>query len=395
MTIFETLFWCSVFIIGYTYFLYPVVLILASSLTQAVRDTRFVLKKDSRRKADFDAPSVTVVIAAYNEEKCIRERVENLLSLDYPTDKLNILIGSDGSTDETNVILAEFTSHPQMQIHLFEENRGKINVLNDLLTRVDTPICVFSDANTFFDKDAILRLVADFKHDDVGAVCGELELVDPFSGKNKDSLYWKYEQVLKFHENRINAMLGANGAIYAIRTELYRPLPSDTIIDDFCVFMNIAKMGYRLTYNPEARATEEIAPNLTEEASRRIRIGAGNYQAMSRLLWALNPLIGARCFSYISHKVMRWFVPHFMLIALLSNLVLSFFSSTYAFLFIAQILFYCLFAIGAAGKAEATGKAGTLINLITFFVSMNISLGRGFVRFLTTRQTATWERTAR
>ncbi|MBU3021759.1 glycosyltransferase family 2 protein [Aestuariibacter sp. A3R04] len=395
MTIFEVLFWVSVFIITYTYFIYPVLLIIASSLTQAVRDTRFVLKKASRRKANSDIPSVTVVIAAYNEEKCIRERVENLLSLEYPREKLTILIGSDGSNDDTNTILSDFQSYPQMQIHLFEENRGKINVLNDLLTRVDTPICVFSDANTFFDKDAVQRLVADFRHDDVGAVCGELELVDPFSGKNKDSLYWKYEQVLKFHENRINGMLGANGAIYAIRTELYRPLPSDTIIDDFCVFMNIAKMGYRLTYNPEARAKEEIAPNLVEEASRRIRIGAGNYQAMSRLTWALNPLIGARCFSYISHKVMRWFVPHCMLLALLSNVVLSFYSGGYALLLAAQILFYGLFTVGARSTRDMTGKLGAVINLITFFVSMNISLGRGFVRFLTTRQTATWERTAR
>ena len=116
------------------------------------------------------------------------------------------------------------------------------------------------------------------------------------------------EQVLKFHESRINAMLGANGAIYAIRTALYEPLPENTIIDDFCVFMGIARQGYKLTYNPEARATEEIAPNLEEEAGRRIRIGAGNYQAMMRLTWALNPLAGSRCFSYISHKILRWWL---------------------------------------------------------------------------------------
>lgn len=395
MMIFEWLFWLSAGAIIFTYALYPVLLIIISSLSQAIRDTKFVLNKGSRRKKARDLPEVTVIIAAYNEQKCIRQRVENLLSLDYPEEKLTIMIGSDGSQDGTNDILSEFQEHPRMKVFLFEENRGKINVLNDLLNRVETPFSVFSDANTFFQTDAITRLMADFHDENVGAVCGELELVDPFSGKNKDSLYWKYEQVLKFHESRVNAMLGANGAIYAIRTSLYTPLPSDTIIDDFCVFMNIAKQGYRLTYNPEARAIEEIAPNLADEATRRIRIGAGNYQAMTRLLWALNPFIGWRFFSYFSHKILRWFVPHFMLICLISSALLALQSSFYVVLLAIQLMVYALFLFGQSTQHNTDGKIATLINLITFFVSMNISLGRGFILFMTSRLSATWERTAR
>ena len=388
------LFWFSVAAILYTYVVYPVLLLLLSSFHQAIKDTRFVLSKQGRRKRETELPEVTIVIAAYNEEKCIKERVENLLSLTYPADKLKILIGSDGSSDNTNSLLSAF-SDPRLEAVLFEENRGKINVLNDLLSRVDTPVTVFSDANTFFQPDAINKLVADFRDDNIGGVCGELELVDAVSGDNKDSLYWQYEQILKFHESRINAMLGANGAIYAIRTALYEPLPANTIVDDFCVFMGVARQGYKVVYNPEARAIEEIAPNLKEEAGRRVRIGAGNYQTMSRLTWMLNPFIGSRCFSYVSHKVIRWFVPHFMLLALITNAVLAFGSQVYSVLMCFHALFYLAYFYGLNMSSTKQGKLAAIIRLITFFVTMNVSLGQGFIRFLTTKQSATWKRTAR
>ena len=393
-TTMEFIFWLSVVAILYTYLIYPVLLLAVSSFHQAIKDTRFVLSKQGRRKREADLPDVTIVIAAFNEEKCIKARIENLLELDYPTDKLKILIGSDGSTDGTNDILTSFSA-PCLETVVFEQNRGKINVLNDLMTRVTTPVTVFSDANTFFQPDAVRKLVANFREEQVRGVCGELELVDAFSGKNKDSLYWQYEQVLKFHESRINAMLGANGAIYAIRTALYEPLPENTIIDDFCVFMGIARQGYKLTYNPEARATEEIAPNLEEEAGRRIRIGAGNYQAMMRLTWALNPLAGSRCFSYISHKILRWFVPHFMLVALVSGALLALTSPLYGLLFAGQVLFYFTYYYGLTLNDDKKGKLASIIKLVTFFVSMNISLGQGFIRFLTSKQSATWKSTAR
>ena len=159
--------------------------------------------------------------------------------------------------------------------------------------------------------------------------------------------------------------------------------------------MGIARQGYKLTYNPEARATEEIAPNLEEEAGRRIRIGAGNYQAMMRLTWALNPLAGSRCFSYISHKILRWFVPHFMLVALVSGALLALTSPLYGLLFAGQVLFYFTYYYGLTLNDDKKGKLASIIKLVTFFVSMNISLGQGFIRFLTSKQSATWKSTAR
>lgn len=393
MLIFEVALWIMIFLVFYTYFFYPLVLIAISGVRQIIRDTSFVFSKNERRNRTQSLPEISVVIAAYNEEKCIEERIHNLLALDYPKEKIKFVIGSDGSSDGTNEILKKF-DHENLFVHCFEQNRGKINVLNELVGNVKSPVTVFSDANTMFEPDALKKLVAHFENDKIGAVCGELHLVDPFSGDNKDNLYWKYEQVLKFHESRLDALLGANGAIYAIRTPLYQALPTDTIIDDFCIVMNIAQEGYQITYAPEAKAIEEIAPDLAEESSRRIRIGAGNYQAMMRLGWLLNPLKGYRFFSYFSHKILRWFVPHLMVLILIINMLLAVESSLYQVLLGVQILFYLSAVIGLKLKST-TGPLGKLLQLIAFFVSMNYSLFKGFFRFLNKNLSATWESTSR
>lgn len=393
MILFEFIFWLSVFLVFYTYLFYPIILIFLSGLRQIFKDTSFVLSKSERRIQTAELPEVTVIIAAYNEEKCIGARINNLLELDYPKNKLRFIIGSDGSKDNTNSILSQFNEQ-NLDIFCFEQNRGKINVLNELMTKVNSSICVFSDANTMFEKDALVHLVSHFESRNVGAVCGELHLTDPFSGDNKDNLYWKYEQALKFHESRLNALLGANGAIYAIRTDTYIPLPANTIIDDFCIVMNIAQKGYDVVYAPEAKAIEEIAPDLAEESSRRIRIGAGNYQAMMRLGWLLNPMRGYRFFSYISHKILRWFVPHLMLVILTLNVILAADIEFYRYILFLQCIFYCAAITGMKMKS-GSGPIFKVIQLLAFFLSMNLSLLRGFIKFLNKNLSATWESTSR
>jgi len=386
-------FWFSLAVIGYSYFIYPLILMLFSAVKQAISDTRYLWKKSQRRIIDKNnLPPVSIIIAAYNEESCIKARVENLLSLDYPQDKLTILIGSDGSQDNTADILTSF-DEVNLKVYIFEENRGKMSVLNDLVEQVNSDYIVFSDANTHFNKSTIKNLVRHFNHDDIGAVCGELHLVDVDSGDNKDNIYWRYEQILKFHEARLNALQGANGAIYAIRKELFTPLPANTIVDDFQIAMNVAKQGARLIYDPEAIATEEIAPNLQAEEGRRIRIGLGNYQALFAMPWALNPFLGWRFIAYISHKVCRWFVPHLMLIALISNLLLIN-TPLYQLLLIGQILFYSVAFYGIK-KQKKRQNISSIIGIIAFFVSMNIALMRGFIRYFSSNVQGTWERTTR
>jgi cellulose synthase/poly-beta-1,6-N-acetylglucosamine synthase-like glycosyltransferase len=392
----EWFFWGSITAIGYSYFLYPLLLMLCSATVQLWRDNRYIWRGQRRRNlsvyAEHELPAVTVVIAAYNEQSCIADRIANILSQDYPADKLTLLVGSDGSDDNTAEILSAIND-PRLTTYLFTENRGKVSVLNDLMANVNTEITVLTDANTVFAADTIRQLVRHFADPDVGVVCGELQLVDADSGNNRDGVYWKYERLLKFHESRLNALLGANGANYAIRQSLYQPLPVNTIVDDYQIAMAIAQRGYLLKYDPEAIATEASAPTIDDEMGRRIRIGLGNYQACFSMLWAFHPANGWRFFSYISHKVLRWFAPHFMMLALVSNLFLLQ-DAGYIALMGLQLLFYGFALIGY--KRHKSGqKLAMPLSVIVFFVSMNYALLVGFMRYFTSNIQGSWQRTKR
>jgi cellulose synthase/poly-beta-1,6-N-acetylglucosamine synthase-like glycosyltransferase len=381
----EAIFWLSILLVGFSYIIYPMLIAFFAKL--------FGRKHTSIDISEItDWPAVAVVIAAFNEEQDIKQRVENLLGQDYPSDKITYFIGSDGSTDNTNQILSQF-SDSRLNAQLFDTNRGKASVLNNLLELVEQPIVIFSDANTHFETDAIKRLVAHFENERVGAVCGELNLYNPGDNDNKDSTYWRYEQFLKEKEGQLDALLGANGAIYAIRTHLYTPIPANTVVDDFLIVMNVAKEKCSIIYDKLALAHEEIAPSIAEESKRRIRIGTGNYQAFTHLYWALNPFIGWRFFSYFSHKVLRWFTPHLMILALLSNIFLigsDFYNTT----LLIQLFGYLIAVYGQ--KASNRGKTiPSSIALLTFFVSMNFALLQGFYRFAFKNVKGTWQRTSR
>ncbi len=379
------IFWVSIGLIGFSYAIYPFVLFFVVKLF-GDNNKRTIEDKN------YEWPEVAVIIAAFNEEKEIKARVENLLSQDYPADKLTIFIGSDGSTDETNNILKRFNAD-NFQPHIFDENRGKATVLNDLVELVDQPYIVFSDANTHFEPNAIKHLVRHFTDEKVGAICGELNLYNNDSNDNKDNTYWRYEQFLKENEGKLNALLGANGAIYAIRTELYTPIPENTIVDDFLIVMNVAKRKYKIIYDKDALAHEEIAPSISEETKRRIRIGTGNYQAFTNLTWALNPLIGWRFFTYFSHKVLRWFTPHLMLIAFLCNILLLG-GSLYNGLFALQLIAYYL-AFWGKKESDKGNKIPIPVAFLAFFVSMNMALFKGFYKFAFKNVQGTWQRTSR
>ena len=387
------LFWLSVSLIIYSYFIYPVLLISCSAIKQTIYDAQHLVTKQPLPEDNIDLlPSVSIIIAAYNEGSCIEGRVNNLLALNYPAEKLTLHIGSDGSSDNTADILNGFSAknyHP----HIFEVNRGKMSVLNDLIAQSEDDILIMSDANTHFNADVVYKLVRHFNDDKIGAVCGELHLVDAHSGDNKDSVYWRYEQVLKFHESRLGALLGANGAIYAMRKALFKPLPANTIVDDFQIVMNISKEKHHTIYDPEAIAIEEVAPDLNAEEGRRVRIGLGNYQAFFNMAWALNPLLGWRFLAYLSHKVCRWFVPHLMIIAFISNCLLLD-QAIYQLSFMAQISFY-LIAYYGIKRQKSDKKVNPFVGLIAFFVSMNIALFKGFIRYFNSNVQGTWKRTSR
>ena len=372
------IFWVSLSLLVYSYFVYPLLL-------------KLLVKPKSIALQDItEYPSVDIIIAAYNEESCIKARIENALAQNYPG-RLNILVASDGSKDKTGEIITGFTD-TRVKAHAFPENRGKISVLNDLISQSTADYLVLTDANTEFNVDAVDILIRSFTGK-VGAVSGELILETDAGNQNQDGLYWQYEQLLKKYESALGGLLGANGAIYAIKRDLYIPLPKDTVVDDFCIVMNVKKQGYQVLYNELAIATEEIAPSLKEEYGRRVRIGVGNYKAFMVNLWALSPLQGWFSLCYWSHKVLRWFAPHFMLIIFLANITLIE-QPLYLMLFIGQVMFYVIGLYGQR-KIDNGDKVNSLVAIISFFLSMNIALGQGFYKFLKGHKSGGWQRTAR
>lgn len=371
-------FWVSLALLVYSYLIYPLILYITVSPKKVLR-----IKPNNW-------PTVDIIIAAYNEESCIKERVENALLQDYQG-KLQILVASDGSQDKTGEIIESFEDD-RVQAYNFEKNRGKISVLNDLVAKSSADILVFSDANTDFDSDAVTILVESFTGN-VGAVSGELILETEDGNQNLDGLYWRYEQFLKKCESELGSLLGANGAIYALKKELYLPLSTDTIVDDFCIVMNVKKQGYDVVYNDTAIAKEEVAPSLGDEVGRRIRIGIGNYKAFFSNLWALSPTRGLLSWCYWSHKVLRWFAPHLMLVTLIANAFLLD-SVIYFSLFIIQVMFY-LIAWQGQKRINNNQKVNGFIAIISFFVSMNMALGQGFINFCKGHKNGGWKRTAR
>jgi cellulose synthase/poly-beta-1,6-N-acetylglucosamine synthase-like glycosyltransferase len=250
-----------------------------------------------------------------------------------------------------------------------------------------------SDANTDTDPHAARNLARWFSDPRVGAVCGRLVLTDPRTGRNADGAYWKYETFLKQCEGRLGALLGANGAIYAIRRELYVPIPGNTIIDDFVIPL-LARLehGCEIVYDRDAVAHEETPAAIGSEFRRRCRIGSGGFQGIVLLRRLLHPRYGWLAFSFLSHKVLRWLSPFFLIAMLLANLVLlesRFFQAT----LLAQLAFYLISAAGM--YLPRGGQAMRLIRLTTMFTAMNLALLVGFLRWASTKQRGMWERTAR
>jgi cellulose synthase/poly-beta-1,6-N-acetylglucosamine synthase-like glycosyltransferase len=378
-------FWLALLLPFYSYVLYPLLLLGLGKLL------RF---RGSRVLADVASvsvlqPAVAIVVSAYNEELHIANLVNSFKALDYSA-PLTLYVGSDGSTDRTVEIL-EAAAGARVRVLPFLQNRGKATVLNDLLASTSEPIVAFTDANCHLDVDSLSRLVRHFRDPKVGAVCGELQFRS-VGGDNVDGVYWRLERFLKHRESTLGALLGANGGIYAIRRACFVPIPPDTIIDDFCIAMTISAAGWSLVYEPEARAYEDAPLLIRNEFQRRVRIGTGNYQAFFRhpeYLYKTNLMTR---FAYFSHKVLRWFTPHLLLLALLVNSwLLS--EPLYRVLWILQLGTYalCLFLYTTAHRLKIPGPLRWLV----FLVAMNAAFTVGFYRYVTGRYSGSWARTVR
>ncbi len=369
-------FFVSAGVIVYSYAIYPLLLALVP------------VRRREELPEPAEWPFVSVLISVYNEEKHITERIENLLALDYPSDKLEILIGSDGSTDRTNELVRQFKD-PRVHLHEYEERSGKPGVLNRLIPQTRGELLAFSDANAMFAPDALKKLARHFRDARIGGVCGRL-LFHEEKSETDEGPYWKLETYLKTRESAIDSCLGANGAIYAIRKSCWPGIPDNTFVDDFVIGMRVREQGVRVVYDREAVATEELPQSVGHEMTRRIRIGAGDFQALFLCWRSLLPWRGFYSLAFWSHKVLRWLSPFFMVAALISNLALLP-HPLFTVLLALQLAFYGLAIVGGLRRGRKIGW----FSAPHYFVTINLALLLGFFRFITGTQQAAWKRTAR
>ena len=385
-------FWTAILVVLHTYAIYPLLLIILDAVEQARSTWRYIGGSERRRPAaQLGLPHVSVLVAAYNEASCIGPRIENLLAQDYPSDKLEIIVGSDASTDGTDAVVQHYAARG---VKLSRgERAGKAGVLARLIGMAKGEVMVLTDANTEFEKDAVRCLVQPLRDPAVGLICGRLRLHSPLGAPIVESAYWKLESLLKMYESRRGCVMGANGGIYAVRKHLFPPLPAGTVVDDFVAALRVLRSGYEVRYEPEAVAHEEAAPGHADEYRRRVRIAAGGFRALSQFRDLLAPRYGFTSFALWSHKVLRWLVPQALLIALLTNVVLAPRSPMYALLLLAQCGMYSLAALGLLGTSPRHLRK--LTDPAAHFVEMNAALLVGFLRFSRGTQGQTWTRTER
>ncbi|WNG22114.1 glycosyltransferase family 2 protein [Cystobacter fuscus] len=388
----ELVFWCAAVLLVHTYFFYPLVLFAMDGVAQVAHNLRYMRSGANQRRAQPVGvpPRVSLVVAAYNEASCIQQKLGNSLALNYPAERFEVLIGSDGSSDGTDELVMACTDE---RVRLSAAARGgKTSVLNRCIPMAGGDIVVLSDANTMIEPEALQRLVRHFEDPEVGAVCGQLRLYNPTKAEYEESTYWTYESLIKFYEGKRGAVMGANGGLYAIRRSLFQPLPASTIVDDFVIPLRILEQGYKVVYEPEAVAHEETTEDYDKEFGRRARIAAGNFQSLRMVPRLLSPLAGFPAFAFWSHKLLRWCAPALMALAFLANLFLVN-SIFYRFTLVGQVLFYGLALLGKTGALK--GSARRVASVAYYFVTMNLAIAVGFWRFLRNSQRAAWDRTAR
>jgi cellulose synthase/poly-beta-1,6-N-acetylglucosamine synthase-like glycosyltransferase len=390
----KIIFWILILIVFYSYLGYGIVLYIL------VRLKRIFGKTPEVPSSDSELPEVTLFIAAYNEKDFVETKLENSFNLDYPKDKLKIMWVTDGSNDGTPDLLRKYDNI--IVLHETARN-GKISAMNRGFQYVTSPIVVFSDANTMLGKQSILEIVRLFNNPKVGCVSGEKRIFkkekDAAAGAG-EGIYWKYESKLKQWDAELYSVVGAAGELFAVRRELFQPIETDTILDDFIISLHIAMKGYTIQYNPEAYAMETSSANVKEEMKRKVRIAAGGIQSVIRLYPLLNIFkYGILSFQYISHRVLRWTIaplslPLIFILNLLLAMKIGLMTwSLFSILFWCQLLFYLAALIG--WYLENKHLRAKALFIPYYFFIMNLSIFLGLKRYISRQQSVNWERAKR
>jgi biofilm PGA synthesis N-glycosyltransferase PgaC len=402
-------FWEFIFIIscGIVFYNYGGYAILAAALNSFTR-------KIPIPPGSPALPGVSFIVAAFNEESLIREKILNSLEQDYPADRIELIFITDGSSDKTpdivagysktNIASASIDSASKASIRLLHEpqRRGKSAAVNRAVLEAKNEILIFSDANTSLNRDAVRNIARHYADPRTGGVAGEKKVLTDTANADGsgagEGMYWKYESKLKKIDSDFYSVVGAAGELFSLRKELYEPLPDNIILDDFVLSLKAAQKGFRIVYDPEAYAMELPSFSLKDEQKRKIRISAGGFQAILLLrslfkFWR-HPRLS---FLSISHRVLRWTLsPLCLILAFISNLILCFYSDNQIFkiAFTLQLLFYGM-AVLSRVPAIANHKLGKIFKIPYYFAFMNVSVILGFFRFLKGSQSAVWEKARR
>lgn len=401
---FYYLFWIGFAIIFYAYIGYGLLLWLLLHLK------RWFIGRPTPPGSSAES-KVTFIVCAYNEEKWIAQKIENSLQLEYPTDSIRFVVMTDGSDDQTTQIAQntfEIASKPVSFFVLHEPARkGKIAAFHRAMTHFGKwdncsdaqHVIVSTDANTLLNKSAVQQLIRHFQNPKVGAVAGEkrikMDQVDAASAAG-EGIYWRYESTLKKWDAELWSVVGAAGELFAFRSDLYEPVPEDTIVEDFYLTTKIAMKGYRVAYEPTAYAVESSSASVAEELKRKVRIAAGGLQAAWRLLPLINVFqYGTLSFQYISHRLLRWTIAPLLLpLLLFLSLTLALQNSAFfQWVFFLQLLFYSMAALGWI--MEQRKIKAKLFFIPYYFCLMNYAMYAGFIRLIQRKQTVIWEKSER
>jgi len=374
----EYAFWIIISLIVYTILGYTIVLWLIASL---------FYRKEKKTKPDPDfLPQVTLLIPAYNEDTVISDKILNALDLDYPKEKLQIIIASDGSTDETNKIVH---AYEKQGVLLWAQalRKGKISVINAAMERIPSPIIVLSDANVMYDKQAIRALVRHFKDPEVGVVSGNVSLIKTSSPVGAlDLIYQTYENGVKALESKTGSVTGADGAMYAIRREDYQTVAENVILDDLVISMSILRKGKRILFESEAKGKEHSVSSVREAFWTRVRVVAGGIQAIKIGLGIPSRTQGMQLFQFISHKILRWLLPlQFLGLFMVNGFLLE--QTLYFGFFMIQLALYSM-----ALLAHFTGSSASILSLPYYWGIQNIAAILGIWRGLSNSQSVKWNK---
>ncbi|HLO37581.1 MAG TPA: glycosyltransferase family 2 protein [Lacibacter sp.] len=378
------LFYCCAGVIVYSYLGYPVLLYIFS-----------FSRKGKFGFSPGNEPAVSIIIAAYNEEKVIASKLQNTLALDYPSSKLQIIIAAYGSTDATATIASSFGHVLVLHEH---DRKGKAAAINKAIQHAVHSIVVLTDANTVLSSQTLKQLVAPFADEQTGAVAGEKKVISAEGAAvSGEGLYWQYESWLKQQETKFYTVVGAAGELFALRKELFVPVPEQAITDDFFISINVNFKHKKVQYAANAVSTETASASITDEWKRKVRIAAGGIQSLSLLGKALNPfLYPLLTFQFFSHRVLRWvFCAPALILLFISNSMVVLIAATnvFSWLLVLQVIFYLFAVIGWV--LAKTNRSSFLFNVPFYIVFMHAAMLVGSIRYANGQQSVLWEKAER